>query len=486
MFHNTRRILGTFKYVISRNRGLENRKNDLLTGHGVENITNIRITMFISLFIGLIALIAYATALSLNALLVFSMMFIFMSWYIGHLPNDKLSEDLDTHFGKHNFNPYKSYLGGRILITSRGVSLSLSKRTPLNIISRRQELTLKLAEAKALAALPAPKDKSTSKQHSASQAHLKSMTKARADACGTQCRMPITTATATATANESNASPLSLGANPNNASQAYGNATAHTNVYGTNDAAHLVDANVASAFASSHAFASTNAVADAGAHVGDESNCARGDVYANENASAAVSADATPCTSADANAYANELSANFSAATNGAQHHEINAHASGVQGCGHEAMECVGTAIHACSASDVAMSESITQSSHADGAAGNSMDMHNGLSCGGAQASGFGSGDGDAANAAGMQGQNMASLRARKLVGAMFMDRPCSDAEDFVIGRALHMAQCADGNACSALNSGFMTTVETPLLSGVRLYPGIPMTDACCLSLIHI
>ena len=184
MFHNTRRILGTFKYVISRNRGLENRKNDLLTGHGVENITNIRITMFISLFIGLIALIAYATALSLNALLVFSMMFIFMSWYIGHLPNDKLSEDLDTHFGRHNFNPYKSYLGGRILITSRGVSLSLSKRTPLNIISRRQELTLKLAEAKALAALPAPKDKSTSKQHSASQAHLKAITQARHDAGG--------------------------------------------------------------------------------------------------------------------------------------------------------------------------------------------------------------------------------------------------------------------------------------------------------------
>ena len=478
MFHNTRRILGTFKYVISRNRGLENRKNDLLTGHGVENITNIRITMFISLFIGLIALIAYATALSLNALLVFSMMFIFMSWYIGHLPNDKLSEDLDTHFGKHNFNPYKSYLGGRILITSRGVSLSLSKRTPLNIISRRQELTLKLAEAKALAALPAPKDKSTSKQHSASQAHLKAMTQAKADALSEQCCMPITTATATTT--KSNASPLSLGANPNNASQAYVNATAHTNVYGANDAAHLVEANVASAFASSHAFASTNAVADAGAHVGDESNCARGDAYANENANASANAGATPCTSANACACANELGANFSAATNGAQRHEINAHASGVQGCGHDAMECAGSAIHACSASDVAMSEPMSQTGHAAGAACSSMGMHNGLGGGGAQASGFGSGD--AADA--MQGKEMASLRARKLVGAMFMDRPCSDAEDFVIGRALHMAQCADGNACSALNSGFMTTLETPLLSGVRLYPGIPMTDACCCQLI--
>ncbi|WP_317383720.1 type IV secretion system DNA-binding domain-containing protein, partial [Anaerobiospirillum succiniciproducens] len=486
MFHNTRRILGTFKYVISRNRGLENRKNDLLTGHGVENITNIRITMFISLFIGLIALIAYATALSLNALLVFSMMFIFMSWYIGHLPNDKLSEDLDTHFGKHNFNPYKSYLGGRILITSRGVSLSLSKRTPLNIISRRQELTLKLAEAKALAALPAPKDKSTSKQHSASQAHLKAMPQARADAYGNQCCMPTTTATATA--NESNASPLSLDANPNDASQAYGNATAHTNVYGANDAAHLVDANVASAFASTHAFTSADAVADAGDHVGDESNCAHGDAYANENAGAAASscasAGATPSTSADANACActNELSANFSAATHGAQRHELNAHASGVQDSGHDAMDCAGAAIHACSASAVAMSEPMSQTGRADGAACDSMDMHNGLGCGGAQASGFGSGDGDAA--AGMQGKEMASLRARKLVGAMFMDRPCSDAEDFVIGRALHMAQCADGNACSALNSGFMTTVETPLLSGVRLYPGIPMTDACCCQLI--
>ena len=484
MFHNTRRILGTFKYVISRNRGLENRKNDLLTGHGVENITNIRITMFISLFIGLIALIAYATALSLNALLVFSMMFIFMSWYIGHLPNDKLSEDLDTHFGKHNFNPYKSYLGGRILITSRGVSLSLSKRTPLNIISRRQELTLKLAEAKALAALPAPKDKSTSKQNSAAQTHLKAMPQARADALSEQCCMPITTATATAT--KSNASPISFGANPNNASQAYGNAAAHTNVYGTNDAAHLVDANVASAFASSHAIASADAVADAGASapVVDESNCARGDAYANENASAAVSAGATPFTSANACACANELSANFSAATNGAQRHAINAHASGVQGCGHDAMECAGSAIDACSASDVAISEPLSQTGRAEGAACNSMDMHNGLSCGGAQASGFGSGDGDAEDMAGIYGKEMASLRARKLVGAMFMDRPCSDAEDFVIGRALHMAQCADGNACSALNSGFMTTLETPLLSGVRLYPGIPMTDACCCQLI--
>ena len=484
MFHNTRRILGTFKYVISRNRGLENRKNDLLTGHGVENITNIRITMFISLFIGLIALIAYATALSLNALLVFSMMFIFMSWYIGHLPNDKLSEDLDTHFGKHNFNPYKSYLGGRILITSRGVSLSLSKRTTLNIISRRQELTIKLAEAKALAALPAPKDKSTSKQHSASQTHLKAMTQARPNARGTQCCMPTTTATATAP--KSNASPLSLGANPNNASQAYINAAAHPNVYGTNDAAHLVDANVASAFASTHAIASADAVADAGASapVVDESNCARGDAQANEKASAAASAGATPCTSANASACANELGANFSAATNGAQRHEINAHASGVQGCGHDAMECAGSAIHACSASDVAMSEPMSQTGHAAGAACSSMGMHNGLGCGGAQASGFGSGDGDAEDMAGMHGKEMASLRARKLVGAMFMDRPCSDAEDFVIGRALHMAQCADGNACSALNSGFMTTLETPLLSGVRLYPGIPMTDACCCQLI--
>lgn len=488
MFHNTRRILGTFKYVISRNRGLENRKNDLLTGHGVENITNIRITMFISLFIGLIALIAYATALSLNALLVFSMMFIFMSWYIGHLPNDKLSEDLDTHFGKHNFNPYKSYLGGRILITSRGVSLSLSKRTPLNIISRRQELTLKLAEAKALAALPATKDKSTSKQHSASQTHLKAMTQAKADALGEQCCMPITTSTATAT--KSNASPLSFGANPNHASPADINATAHTNVYGANDVAHLVDANVASAFASSHAIASADAVADAGAGAGagDESNCARGDAYANENASAAVSAGATPCTSANANAYANELSTNFSAATNDAQRHELNDLDSGIQGCGHEAMECVGSAIHACSVSYVAMSESMSQPGRTDGAACNSMDMQSALACDVATASGLGSGDGDAADCnaadAAMQGQEMASLRARKLVGAMFMDRPCSDAEDFVIGRALHMAQCADGNACSALNSGFMTTVETPLLSGVRLYPGIPMTDACCCQLI--
>ncbi|MDY2799647.1 MAG: type IV secretion system DNA-binding domain-containing protein, partial [Anaerobiospirillum succiniciproducens] len=484
MFHNTRRILGTFKYVISRNRGLENRKNDLLTGHGVENITNIRITMFVSLFIGLIALIAYATALSLNALLVFSMMFIFMSWYIGHLPNDKLSEDLDTHFGRHNFNPYKSYLGGRILITSRGISLSLSKRTPLNIISRRQKLTLKLAEAKALAALPAPKDKSTSKQHSASQAHLKAMTQAKADASGTQCCMPTTTATATATANESNASPLSLGANPNHASQAYINAAAHTNVYGANDAAHLAETNVASALASSHAFASADAVAEAGASVGDESNCARGDAYANENAgaaaSAAASAGTTPCTSANACTCANELSTNFSAATNGAKRHAINAHASGVQGCGHYAMECAGSAIHACSTSNVAMSEPMSQTGRAAGAACNSLDMHHGLGCGGAQASGFGSGD--AADA--MRGNKMASLRARKLVGAMFMDRPCSDAEDFVIGRALHMAQCADGNACSALNSGFMTTLETPLLSGVRLYPGIPMTDACCCQLI--
>lgn len=492
MFHNTRRILGTFKYVISRNRGLENRKNDLLTGHGVENITNIRITMFISLFIGLIALIAYATALSLNALIVFSMMFIFMSWYIGHLPNDKLSEDIDTHFGRHNFNPYKSYLGGRILITSRGVSLSLSKRTPLNIISRRQELTLKLAEAKALAALPAPKDTSTSKQHSASQAHLKAMIQARADALAEQCCMPTTTATATAS--KSNASPLSLGANPNHASKGYINAATHTNVYGANDAAHLVDANVASAYASSHAFASADAVADAGADacapVGDASNCARGYAYAKENACAAVSAGATPCTSANAFACAcaNGLSANFSAATHGAQHHAINAHASGVQGCGHDAMECAGSAIHECSTSDVAMSEPISQTFHADGAAGNSMDMQSALGCGGATASGFrsgfGSGDaGDAVDAA-MQGKEMASLRARKLVGAMFMDRPCSDAEDFVIGRALHMAQYADGNACSALNSGFMTTLETPLLSGVRLYPGIPMTDACCCQLI--
>ena len=489
MFHNTRRILGTFKYVISRNRGLENRKNDLLTGHGVENITNIRITMIISLFIGLIAIIAYATALSLNALLVFSMMFIFMSWYIGHLPNDKLTEDLDTHFGRHNFNPYKSYLGGRILITSRGVSLSLSKRTPLNIISRRQELTLKLAEAKALAALPAPKDKSTSKQHSAAQAHLMAITKARPDALGEQCCMPTTTATATA--HKSNASPLSFGAIPNNATQAYGNAAAHTKVYGANDAAHLVEANIASAFASSHAIAGADAVADAGASapVGDDSNCARGDVYANENAGAAASscasAGATPCTSADANAYANELSGNFSAATNVAQRHAINAHASGVQGLGHDAMECAGAAIHARSASDVAMSEPMSQTGHAAGTACNSMDMQSALVCDVATASGFGSGDGDAAaDAADMHGKEMASLRARKLVGAMFMDRPCSDAEDFVIGRALHMAQCVDGNACSALNSGFMTTLETPLLSGVRLYPGIPMTDACCCQLI--
>lgn len=496
MFHNTLRILGTFKYVISRNRGLENRKNDLLTGHGVENITNIRITMFISLFIGLIALIAYATALSLNALLVFSMMFIFMSWYIGHLPNDKLSEDLDTHFGKHNFNPYKSYLGGRILITTRGVSLSLSKRTPLNIISRRQELTLKLAEAKALAALPAPKDTSTSKQHSASQAHLKARTQARADACGTQCRMPITTATATAP--KSNASPLSLGANPNNASPADINAAAHTNVYGSNDVAHLVDANVASALASFHGFASADAVANADAPAGDDSNGARGDAQANEKASAAASAafsaGSTACTSGDACACTNELISHFSAATNGAQRHAINAHASGVQGFCHDAIDCAGSAIHACSSSDVAMNESMRQTGRADAAAGYSMDMHHGLGCGGAQASssgdgnaaaqasGFGSGSGDAAYA--MQSKEMASLRARKLVSAMFMDRPCSDAEDFVIGRALHMAQCADGNACSALNSGFMTTLETPLLSGVRLYPGIPMTDACCCQLI--
>ena len=189
---------------------------------------------------------------------------------------------------------------------------------------------------------------------------------------------------------------LSVGANPNNASQAYGNATAHTNVYGANDAAHLVDANVASAFASSHAFASADAVADAGAPVGDESNCARGDAYANENAGAAASAGSTPCTSANASACANELSANFSAATNGAQQHEINANDSGVQGCGHDAMECAGSAIHACSTSDVAMSEPMSQTGHADGAACNSMDMHHGLRCGGAQASGFGSGDGDA------------------------------------------------------------------------------------------
>lgn len=276
MFYNTRRVLSTFRFILAKSRNDTLHRNDLLAGHGVENLNNIRMTILTCIVLSTFWLLDFIGSCSIDALFCFVLVYLFTMWYITRVPDERLNEELEYRFGKNQKNKYKSLFAGRILITPRGISLSMGKRTPENIVSRRHLLQAKLAEAASLT-----------------------------DAA----------ATATATA-------------------------------------------VASADASASASAAATAAAGAAA-----------------GAAAPVQAAAPVATQAEAG-------------------------------------------------------------------------------------------------------------RTHKIVAAMLSDRPCSVDEDYVIGKALRQAQSLYAPRCAARNSGYMSTIDTPLLTGVRLYPGIPMTDACCCQLI--
>ena len=113
-------------------------ERDLLLGHGIDNLTSIRVVVALSLAVALVLMMSfYYTAHSLNALL-FILVMEALCLYTVHLPRAGMGQAVHSNFSKLNMQrSYRSYLQGRILFTPYGISLSLKKRTSQSIQQAR-------------------------------------------------------------------------------------------------------------------------------------------------------------------------------------------------------------------------------------------------------------------------------------------------------------------------------------------------------------
>lgn len=113
-------------------------ERDLLLGHGIDNLTSIRVVIACALCAALMLMISfYSTANSIHALL-FILVMEGLCLYALHLPRAGMAQAMHSNLRRLSFKrSYRSYLQGRILFTPYGISLSFKKRTAQSIRQER-------------------------------------------------------------------------------------------------------------------------------------------------------------------------------------------------------------------------------------------------------------------------------------------------------------------------------------------------------------
>ena len=115
-------------------------ERDLLLGHGIDNLTSIRVVVSLCCAIAVYLLVIFVLSSQVVSALLFILVMEVLCWYTMHLPRSGMEQALHNNFAKlKEHRSYRSYLNGRILFTPYGLSLSLKARNAQTVSKERNE-----------------------------------------------------------------------------------------------------------------------------------------------------------------------------------------------------------------------------------------------------------------------------------------------------------------------------------------------------------
>ncbi len=115
-------------------------ERDLLLGHGIDNLTSIRVVVSLCCAIAIYLLVNFVLSSQVVSALLFILVMEVLCWYTMHLPRSGMEQALHNNFAKlKEHRSYRSYFNGRILFTPYGLSLSLKARNAQTVSKERNE-----------------------------------------------------------------------------------------------------------------------------------------------------------------------------------------------------------------------------------------------------------------------------------------------------------------------------------------------------------
>ena len=115
-------------------------ERDLLLGHGIDNLTSIRVVVSLCCAIAVYLLVNFVLSSQVVSALLFILVMEVLCWYTMHLPRSGMEQALHNNFAKlKEHRSYRSYFNGRILFTPYGLSLSLKARNAQTVSKERNE-----------------------------------------------------------------------------------------------------------------------------------------------------------------------------------------------------------------------------------------------------------------------------------------------------------------------------------------------------------
>ena len=115
-------------------------ERDLLLGHGIDNLTSIRVVVSLCCAIAVYLLVNFVLSSQVVSALLFILVMEVLCWYTMHLPRSGMEQALHNNFAKlKEHRSYRSYFNGRILFTPYGLSLSLKARNAQTVSKDRNE-----------------------------------------------------------------------------------------------------------------------------------------------------------------------------------------------------------------------------------------------------------------------------------------------------------------------------------------------------------
>ena len=163
LFPQCRRLMQVVAHLFSKSaaRGATYDDRDLVLGHGVDNLPAMRVVVGLSLAVLLAFWVDMLLRPQLTTVIAFSVLLLALCHYAFNLPRAGITDSLNHEaLSSGQAQEYRSYLGGRILFTPNGLSLSWHRRVPPDVA----------AEAAAAAATTATADAAHATEDTASTA----------------------------------------------------------------------------------------------------------------------------------------------------------------------------------------------------------------------------------------------------------------------------------------------------------------------------
>ena len=136
LFPQCRRLMQVVAHLFSKSaaRSATYDDRDLVLGHGVDNLPAMRVVVGLSLAVLLAFWVDMLLRPQLTTVIAFSVLLLALCHYAFNLPRAGITDSLNHEaLSSGQAQEYRSYLGGRILFTPNGLSLSWHRRVPPNV-----------------------------------------------------------------------------------------------------------------------------------------------------------------------------------------------------------------------------------------------------------------------------------------------------------------------------------------------------------------